>query len=52
VLPGLRDGFYRRGDINAQEIAAGARLGQIVLEGMAPLIAQRPVPPSAPEVRP
>lgn len=39
VLPGLRDGFYRRSDINAQEIAAGARLGQIVLEGLTPLIA-------------
>ena len=40
VLPGLRDGFYRRGDINAQEIAAGARLGQIVLEGLSTLRAQ------------
>jgi hypothetical protein len=38
VLPGLRDGFYRRGDITAPEFAAGARLGQIVLEAMAPLI--------------
>jgi len=38
VLPGLRDGFYRRGDITAPEMAAGARLGPIVLEAMQPLI--------------
>lgn len=38
VLPGLRDGFYRRSDINAQELAAGERLGQIVLDGLAPLL--------------
>gem|GEM_PF-1259854 len=38
VLPGLRDGFYRRGDINAQEIAAARRLGEIVLDGLKPLI--------------
>lgn len=38
VLPGLRDGFYRRSDINAQEVAAGQRLGQIVLDGLTPLL--------------
>jgi hypothetical protein len=38
VLPGLRDGFYRRSDITEQEVAAGERLGQIVLDGMKPLI--------------
>lgn len=38
VMPGLRDGFYRRSDINAQEVAAGERLGQIVLEGLQPLM--------------
>lgn len=38
VMPGLRDGFYRRGDITAPEIAAGARLGEMVLEAMTPLI--------------
>jgi hypothetical protein len=38
VLPGLRDGFYRRSDINAQESAAGARLGQIMLDALKPLI--------------
>lgn len=38
VLPGLRDGFYRRADITEQEVAAGRRLGQIVLDGLQPLI--------------
>lgn len=38
VLPGLRDGFYRRGDITEQESAAGARLGQIVMDGLKPLL--------------
>jgi hypothetical protein len=38
VLPGLRDGFYRRSDINPQEISAGARLGEILLNGLKPLI--------------
>jgi hypothetical protein len=38
VLPGLRDGFYRRSDITATEIAATARLGQILLDGLQPLI--------------
>jgi len=38
VLPGLRDGFYRRGDINPQEISAGARLGEILLNGLKPLL--------------
>jgi len=38
VLPGLRDGFYRRSDITAQEMAAGARLGQIMLDALAPLL--------------
>jgi len=38
VLPGLRDGFYRRGDINPQEIRAGARLGEILLDALKPLI--------------
>lgn len=28
VLPGLRDGFYRRMDATEQEVAAGARLGE------------------------
>lgn len=30
VLPGLRDRFYHRDDANAQEQAAGARLGEIL----------------------
>ena len=38
VLPGLRDGFYRRGDITAQEVAAGERLGQMLLDAMQPWI--------------
>jgi hypothetical protein len=38
VLPGLRDGFYRRSDITAQEVLAGAHLGQIVLDALKPLI--------------
>lgn len=38
VLPGLRDGFYRRSDITAPEVAAGARLGQIMLDALKPLI--------------
>ena len=38
VLPGLRDGFYRRGDINAREIEAGQRLGDILLDGLKPLL--------------
>jgi len=38
VLPGLRDGFYRRGDINPAEIAAGQRLGEIVLDALRPLL--------------
>ena len=38
VLPGLRDSFYRRSDINPQEIAASQRLGQIVLDGLKPLL--------------
>jgi hypothetical protein len=38
VLPGLRDGFYRRGDITEQEMAAGERLGQMLLDAMQPLI--------------
>ena len=38
VMPGLRDGFYRRGDINEREIAAGQRLGEIALEAMRPLL--------------
>ncbi len=38
VLPGLRDGFYRRSDITEQETAAGAQLGQILLDALKPLI--------------
>lgn len=38
VLPGLRDGFYRRGDINEREIEAGKRLDRIVLDGLKPLL--------------
>jgi hypothetical protein len=38
VMPGLRDGFYRRSDITEQEVAAGERLGQIVLDGLKPLL--------------
>lgn len=42
VMPGLRDGFYRRSDITEQEVAAGARLGQIVLDGLTPLLEKNP----------
>jgi len=38
VLPGLRDSFYRRSDINSQEVAAGERLGQILLDSIRPLL--------------
>lgn len=38
LLPGLRDGFYRRGDINPREVAAASRLGEILLEGMQPFL--------------
>lgn len=38
VLNGLRDGFYRRGDASDQELEAGARLGNIVLDGLKPLM--------------
>lgn len=38
VLPGLRDGFYRRSDITPPETAAAARLGQIILDGLQPLL--------------
>jgi hypothetical protein len=38
VLAGLRDGFYRRADASAEETEAGARLGDIVLDGLAPLL--------------
>lgn len=38
VLNGLRDGFYRRGDASEQELDAGARLGNIVLDGLKPLM--------------
>jgi hypothetical protein len=38
VLPGLRDGFYRRSDITDQEMAAGAHLGQIMLDALQPLM--------------
>jgi hypothetical protein len=34
VLPGLRDGFYRRADANEREMAAGARLGEMLLGAM------------------
>lgn len=37
VLAGLRDGFYRRPDSNPAELEAGARLGDIVLDGLSPL---------------
>ncbi len=38
VLPGLRDGFYRRGDTTPGENAAGDRLGEILLDALAPLL--------------
>jgi hypothetical protein len=38
VLPGLRDGFYRRGDITPQEISAAGRLGEILVDGIKPLL--------------
>ncbi len=38
VLPGLRDGFYRRSDINPQESAAGAHLGQMLFDALKPFI--------------
>ncbi len=38
VLPGLRDGFYRRGDITPREVDAGARLGDMLIEGIQPLL--------------
>lgn len=34
LLPGLRDGFYRRGDINERELAAARELGDITLRGL------------------
>ncbi|PIX96812.1 MAG: hypothetical protein CO126_08965 [Hydrogenophilales bacterium CG_4_9_14_3_um_filter_63_34] len=38
VLPGLRDGFYGRGDITPREISASARLGEMLLDGLKPLL--------------
>ncbi|MBI5937325.1 MAG: hypothetical protein HY850_05700 [Betaproteobacteria bacterium] len=32
VLPGLRDGYYRRGDATPDELAAGERLGELLHE--------------------
>lgn len=38
LLPGLRDGFYRRGDINEREIAAARELGNITLRALRALL--------------
>ena len=38
VLPGLRDGFYRRGDITQREPDAGARLGDMLVDAIQPLL--------------
>ncbi len=38
VLPGLRDGFYRRADANAREQAEGARLGEILAPALHSLL--------------
>jgi hypothetical protein len=40
VLPGMRDGFYRRADANDQEIAAGANLGETVWQALQNLIGE------------
>ena len=37
VLPGLRDGFYSRGDNTPQEISAQAHLGALLLDALKPL---------------
>jgi hypothetical protein len=44
LLPGLRDGFYRRADINERELAAARELGDITLRGLHALLesGQRP----------
>jgi hypothetical protein len=42
VLPGLRDRFYHRSDANAQEQAAGARLGEILAPHIASLCKETP----------
>ncbi len=38
VLPGMRDGFYRRSDANEAEIATGAHLGDRILELLQPIL--------------
>jgi hypothetical protein len=38
VLPGLRDGFYGRGDITPREASSEARLGEILLNALKPLL--------------
>lgn len=40
VLPGLRDGFYRRTDATEQETAAGARLGETLWQALQNLIGE------------
>jgi hypothetical protein len=41
VLPGLRDGFYRRADATEQEVAAGARLGDTVWQLLQDLLGEK-----------
>jgi hypothetical protein len=42
VQPGLRDGYYRRGDITEFEQAAAARLAATLLDAIQPLLAEDP----------
>jgi len=44
VLPGLRDGFYRRTDATGTEQAAGARLGETLWQALGELITPNPHP--------
>lgn len=41
ALPGLRDGFYRRGDATPREQAEGARLGDLLFQALQPLLEPR-----------
>lgn len=41
VLPGMRDGFYRRADATEQEVAAGANLGETVWQLLQDLLGEK-----------